>query len=85
MLFEKRLYPGRVTPLGGGLMAELHVAPARYGRHLRYSIELKLRTRGAGDLIMLLPEYRESGRAAAKHTEETMVHFASALRQAGAS
>lgn len=83
-LFNKWLLPNKVTPLDGGLIAELHVAPSRYGRSLRYSVEVKLRTRGAGDLIVLLPEYRETAQAAAKHTEETLTHLASALRQAGA-
>jgi len=81
LLLGKRLRPGKPVLFAGGLAVELCSA----GLHSpQYAVQLRLRTRGAGDVIVLLPEWRESAQAAARHTEETMLHLASALRQAGA-
>ena len=84
MLFNKRLRVGKTVELGGGLVAELQLSSS-YAGPRPYCVQLTLRTRGAGDLVVLLPEWRETAQAAAKHTEETMLHLASALRVAGAS
>ena len=84
LLLGKRLRANKDTPLGGGLTATLlteYIAGEE-----RYSVELNLRTRGAGDLqLSMALEGRDSGQAAADHAEQVLTHFASALRVAGAT
>jgi len=84
MFLGRRLSLQKATPLGGGLVAQLIVSQMYGGT--RFSVELNLRTRGAGDLELSIPAaWRESPKKAAEYAEEVLTHFASALRQAGAT
>jgi hypothetical protein len=79
LLLGKRLVLGKAVRLGGGLYARL--VPG-----LRYRVDLTLRTRGAGDVRWgIEPDWRDTVEEAIRHAEEILIHFASALRQAGAT
>jgi hypothetical protein len=84
LLLGKRIGIGKPVPLGGGLFAAVETTRGIGANS--YRLEFSLRTRGAGDLkIVLSTNWRHSLPEVTKDGEEVLIHLASALRQAGAT